>query len=85
MSNTEIIRELGGATAVAGLLGLKVSAITMWGTRGRIPAEHWFAVWRLALERGLSWTPPGAEPVVVLLRSRRRLDGTTAAALQAAA
>lgn len=35
----EIIDTLGGTTAVAGLAGVGLSAVSNWRSRGRIPSE----------------------------------------------
>lgn len=69
MSLTELLRALGGHAAVAERLGLRRTAVTMWVQRGEIAAEHRNAVWQMALDAGLDWTPPGAEALRDKLRA----------------
>lgn len=61
MTLADLFRQLGGHAAVAERLGLRRTAVTMWVRRGEIAAEHRNAVWQMALDAGLDWTPPGAE------------------------
>lgn len=56
----EIVRALGGPSAVAAELHLGVSAVSNWSKREAIPREHHLRLWRLAQERGIDWTPPDA-------------------------
>jgi len=67
MTVSELIAALGGPTAVAGALGQKPGSVKMWSHRDALPAEHRLPLWRLALERGLAWEPPGAEGLRALL------------------
>lgn len=60
MNMQELIRALGGAVAVGRALGLKPNAVSMWISRGDVSAEHRIAVWRMAVEKGVDWEPPGA-------------------------
>jgi hypothetical protein len=63
MEVAELIRGLGGQRAVAALLGLGKSAVGMWVTRGAIPREYHLILWRMALEAGLPWEPPGGDTI----------------------
>ena len=67
MNAADVINTLGGAADLARLLGHRPGAVRMWAQRNAIPAEHHLALWRLALERGLSWEPPGAAALRPLL------------------
>lgn len=60
LTDTEVISALGGPKSLSEALRLGRSAATNWGKRG-IPAEHRIAVWQMALDAGLDWTPPGAD------------------------
>lgn len=66
MTDTEFLRSLGSAAAVAELLGAKRSAVSMWIVRDSIPTDYHIALWRLAQDRGLSWRPPGADSVEII-------------------
>ncbi len=57
----ELIRELGGPTRVANACGVSPQAVTNWIARDRVSAEHQVTIWRLAAERDVAWTPPGAD------------------------
>lgn len=61
MDDTEFLRALGGAAAVADMVQAGRSAVSMWISRGEIPAAYHLQLWRLATERGLEWRPPGSE------------------------
>lgn len=63
MTTTDLLSALGGAAQVAARLGLKRTAVANWATRDAVPAEHRLAMWRLALEAGLAWEPPGADAI----------------------
>ena len=56
-----LIKALGGPTAVAEALGLRVATVGNWSLRDAIPPEHHIAVWRLATAKGIAWTPPDAD------------------------
>jgi hypothetical protein len=62
MHVAELISRLG-AQRVAERLGLRKSAVPMWVARGAIPREHHLAIWTMAIEAGVDWTPPGAEAI----------------------
>lgn len=55
-----LLSELG-RKAVAERCGVRQNAVSNWLARGELPAEHRLAVWQMALDAGLDWTPPGAE------------------------
>lgn len=65
----ELLKRLGGASAVAGRCGVSPSAVSNWGSRGEIAAEHWITIWRMAQEADLDWTPPGAEGLTLAPRA----------------
>lgn len=46
-----LMEELGGMSALAAALGVGVSAVVNWRTRG-VPARQWAAIVELARERG---------------------------------
>jgi len=69
MVTTELVQRLGGVTRLAEQLAVKRSRVNMWVVRDAVPPDHWLPLWALALERGVPWTPPGAERVVALLRA----------------
>lgn len=59
MTPRQLVNRLGGSAAVAEACDLPQSAVANWYRRG-IPATHHIAVWRLAIEAGVRWSPPGA-------------------------
>lgn len=61
-ATAELIRALGGPSRIAGRFGVTTSAVSQWSQRG-IPREHHLGMWRLALEAGLLWEPPGADAI----------------------
>jgi hypothetical protein len=61
-----LIKALGGPTAVAAALGLRLSTVGNWKMRDAIPREHHLAVWRLAIEKGIAWTPPGGDGLTLI-------------------
>jgi hypothetical protein len=63
----ELIRSLGGNRRVAEARGVTDKAVSQWATADDVPAAHRIAMWRMALERGLPWEPPGAEGLRALL------------------
>lgn len=53
-SVSALIDDLGGDTAVAGVLGLKAATtVASWKARKSIPVKHWPRVVNAARERGL--------------------------------
>ncbi len=60
VTDADIITALGGPTALSLKLGLRRSAASNWGKRG-IPPEHHLTIWRMAIEAGSQWQPPGAD------------------------
>ncbi|MFN6998892.1 MAG: carph-isopro domain-containing protein [Elioraea tepidiphila] len=69
MTLRELVAALGGQRIVAERLGVGVTAISNWVVRDRVPAQHRLALWQLALDAGLDWTPPGAEALRDRLRA----------------
>lgn len=54
-SVSALIDDLGGDTAVAGVLGLKAATtVASWKARKSIPVKHWPRVVSAAQERGLN-------------------------------
>lgn len=60
MDVAELIRALGGPTAVGRRRGVRSQAVSMWIARRVIPAEHHMDLWAMAREKGVDWRPPGA-------------------------
>jgi hypothetical protein len=60
-----LIDSLGGANSVAKALGMRIAAVSNWAMRDDIPHRHRFSVLRLALTKGVPWTPPGFEGVAL--------------------
>lgn len=58
----DLIRKLGGPGRIAAALGCSASAVSQWRKAG-VPREHHLVVWRMALEAGLPWEPPGADAI----------------------
>lgn len=56
----ELIKALGGTARVAAAAGVHPSAVSHWIAADAIPARRVFAVWELALDKGVNWRPPGA-------------------------
>ena len=61
MTVTEIIKQLGGAAALARKLGLPPNGVgalrvRAWGYRNSIPAEHWSSIAALARAEDLAVT-----------------------------
>mgnify|MGYP007100166736 FL=1 len=48
---------------MARVIGCTTSAVSIWGKANAVPREHHMTIWRLALEAGLSWEPPGADAI----------------------
>jgi len=65
MHTGEILKSLGGASAVAKALGLSLQAVSNWSMRDAIASEHRVAIWRLAMAKNVEWAPPGAEGLVL--------------------
>jgi DNA-binding transcriptional regulator YdaS (Cro superfamily) len=55
----ELIQRLGGPGDVARRLGLTAAAVSQWSSADRIPPARLIALWKLARERQIDWTPPG--------------------------
>jgi hypothetical protein len=71
VTDADIISALGGPTALSLKLGLRRSAASNWGKRG-IPPEHHLTIWRMALEVGSDWQPPGADALRPLLAASEK-------------
>ena len=53
VSPADVIRRLGGASAVANALGIaNPSTVAKWAARQSIPARYWLALLELAAKRG---------------------------------
>lgn len=65
MHTGEILKALGGPSAVAKALGLSLPAVSNWTMRNAIASEHHIAIWRLAMTKNVDWAPPGAEGLVL--------------------
>lgn len=61
------MRGLGGAAKVARQLGVTTQAASQWMTADAVPPAHYLPLWRMALEAGLPWEPPGAAELRPLL------------------
>jgi len=61
MTVRELVRALGGNSAVAEALGLSAQAVTNMQARDVVPARHHIRLWNIAREKGVAWAPPGAE------------------------
>lgn len=70
MKIEDLIRGLGGSGAVAKATGQRSNTVSNWVARGAIPAEHYLPLWRMALEAGLPWEPPGAADLRPLLANK---------------
>lgn len=69
MNDAELIAALGGPTKLSRSLGVVRGRVAMWASRGVIPAEHYMALWSMALEAGIAWEPPGADALREKLRT----------------
>lgn len=70
----ELVQELGGPRAVAGLLAqlgqsVEPKAVSMWGTRDEVPGMYHVVMWRLAVQAGIEWRPPGCDGLVLMTAS----------------
>ena len=43
-------------------------AVSLWRRQDRVPPAREVAVWRMARDAGLAWTPPGAEGLTLETR-----------------
>lgn len=50
----EIIKDLGGPTAVAEKIGVPLGTVSSWQTRKSIPPDYWFSLINLASSLGKS-------------------------------
>lgn len=58
-----LIVSLGGNGSVARRCGVTSAAVSNWIGQNAIPREHHLAIWQMALDAGLDWTPPEAEAI----------------------
>lgn len=63
----EAISAAGGIPAVARALGAKPSRVSMWAVRDSVPADYLLPLWKLCLQQGVAWEPPGADAIRHLL------------------
>lgn len=52
-----VVEKLGGPSAVASMAGVRVSAVSNWKARGRIPADKFLIVDRELASRNTSADP----------------------------
>lgn len=67
MTLREVFAALGGQSRVAERLGVLPTAVSNWAVANRLPPAHHIPLWRMALEAGLPWEPPGAAGLRPLL------------------
>jgi hypothetical protein len=60
VSTRDLIQRLGGPGSVARAVGVSAAAVSNWIARDAIPADRHLTLWRLAVQRGVEWTPPAA-------------------------
>jgi hypothetical protein len=70
MEVPDLISALGGPAKVGRALGITTQAVSNWSATNRVPAEREVALWRMATEAGLEWTPPGAEGLALVAKGR---------------
>lgn len=63
MKLRDAISALGGPSAVGSALDERPKAVGMWGSRGRVPQDQLLPFWRLCLDAGIAWEPPGADAI----------------------
>lgn len=56
-----VIDALGGPAEVGEICRISAPAVSNWGARDVVAAEHRITIWRLAQAKGLDWKPPGAD------------------------
>jgi hypothetical protein len=64
MTTRDLVRDLGGPSAIAQQLGVSAQAVTNWYRDG-IPRRHHLPLWQMAQAKGLTWRPPGMEGVTL--------------------
>lgn len=70
MRTRDFVRALGGGKAVAEARGVSPQAVSHWCGTDEVPAAHHLPLWRMALEAGLPWEPPGAAELRPLLAAK---------------
>lgn len=53
---TELVQRLGGAVAIAPILGCDRQAVSKWRILGRVPWKYRHMVRKIAFERGIALT-----------------------------
>lgn len=69
MTLRDLMSRLGGQADVARRLNVTRAAVSHWVAANALPAERREAVWQMALDAGIDWTPPGAEGLRDRLRA----------------
>lgn len=67
MNVSDLIAKLGGPAKVGRDRRVSTAAVSNWSAANKVPAEHQLALWRMATEAGIDWTPPGAEGLRLVL------------------
>jgi hypothetical protein len=70
MQVRDLVRALGGGKRVAQTRSVSPQAVSHWCSANDVPAEHYLPLWRMALEAGLPWEPPGAAELRPLLSAK---------------
>jgi hypothetical protein len=74
MTIKKLIKALGGPKTVSEQIGLGMTAVSNWSANDAIPAAHRLTVWRLAIDRGIDWTPPDAAGLALVRRPTETED-----------
>jgi len=80
----KLLRNLGGARAVAGELRISYEGIRHWWVNNKIPTKHYAKLFAMALAKGIDWQPNGImarAPIVVVKRNAINRAKTTEAEL----
>lgn len=72
MQVRDLVRALGGGKAVAAARGVSPQAVSQWCAANEVPVAHYLPLWRMALEAGIAWEPPGAAELRPLLCANPR-------------
>lgn len=57
----DVVRQLGGPSAIARVFRVNPEAICNWTARDEVPPSRQLDFWRLCSARGIPWHPPGYE------------------------